>query len=524
MSGKMLIKQLCVSALFVLLTFLSKAQLVAQFKGTPLSGCAPFSVNFTDTSTGNPNYWKWDLGNSTISFLANPSTVYLNPGSYDIRLIVRNAAGNTDTLIKEDYITVYAKPTSNFNGIPRTGCFPLPVSFTDLSTPGSGTISNWLWNFGNGVTSTLQNPVHTYTASGNYTVSLNVTNSFGCTKNFPQPNYITISSGVTAAFTNSAPSSCAAPQTINFQNQSTGTGTLSYQWLYGDGGTASGFAPPYTYTAAGSYTVQLVVTNSTGCTDTFTNPNPIIIGTVNADFTAPATVCTGTAVSIINTSSPTPVSAAWNFGDATTSTVLNPIKTYTTPGNYNITLVSDFGGCQVTKVHPITVFAKPATVFSGAPRNACSAPLTVNFVGTTVGAVTTEWLFGDGGTSSNPNPNYTYLAAGTYTVTLITTNANGCTDTLVKTDYIKIQPPVATINNLPQQGCAPLSWTFGSTVTSVDPIVSYQWDFGNGVTSTQQNPSYTFPAGNYDIQLVVTTAGGCTDTVRVLQGIKAAIK
>ncbi len=524
MSSKMLIKQLCISTLFVLLTLLSKAQLLAQFKGTPLSGCAPFSVNFTDTSSGNPNFWKWDLGNSTISFLQNPSTVYLNPGTYDVTLIVNNATGGKDTLVKDDYITVYAKPTSNFNGSPRTGCFPLPVTFTDLSTAGSGTISNWLWNFGDGVTSTLQNPVHTYTASGNYTVSLNVTNSFGCTKNFPQPNYISISSGVTAAFTNTAPSSCAAPQTINFQNQSTGTGVLSYQWSYGDGNTATGVAPSHTYTAPGSYTVQLIVTNLTGCTDTFISPSPIIIGTVSADFTAPPNVCVGTSVSITNTSLPIPVSVAWNFGDGTTSTILNPVKTYTVAGNYNITLVSDFGGCQLTKVHPITVYAKPVTVFSGSPLNACSAPLTVNFVNTTVGAVTTEWLFGDGGTSNNANPTHTYLATGTYTVTLITTNANGCTDTLVKTDYIKIQPPIATIINLPQQGCAPLTWTFGSTVSSVDPVVSYQWDFGNGVTSTQQNPSYTFPTGDYDIQLVVTTAGGCTDTVKVLGGIKAATK
>ena len=285
MSAKSLTKQFCLLALFVLLTVLSKAQLAAKFKGTPLSGCAPFSVNFTDTSTGNPNYWKWDLGNSTVSFLQYPSTVYLNPGSYDVKLIVNNAAGGKDTLLKPGYITVYAKPTSNFNGSPRTGCFPLPVSFNDLSTPGSGTITSWLWNFGDGVTSTLPNPTHTYTASGNYTVSLNITNSFGCTKNFPQANYISISAGVTASFTNTPPSSCAAPQTINFQNQSTGTGTLSYQWLYGDGNTAAGFAPPHTYTAAGSYLVQLIVINSTGCRDTFENPNPIIIGTVNADFT-----------------------------------------------------------------------------------------------------------------------------------------------------------------------------------------------------------------------------------------------
>ncbi|MFN0082856.1 MAG: PKD domain-containing protein [Ferruginibacter sp.] len=525
MIAKSLVKKIGFFLAFFLMTFLLKAQLVTQFTGTPLSGCAPFSVNFTDQSTGNPNFWKWDLGNSTVSFIQNPSTVYLNPGTYSVKLVIKNAVGTTDSLTKTAYINVYSKPAANFSATPLTGCFPLPVSFTDLSTPGSGTITNWLWDFGDGNTSTIQHPSHTYSASGNYTAFLLVTNSNGCSKSFTRTNYVSISSGVTAAFTNSMPSSCAAPQTINFQNQSTSTGTISYLWSYGDGATSTGFAPAHTYTTAGSYLVQLIVTNSTGCTDTFTNPSPIIIGSVTTDFTAPPSACVGTAISLINTSSPAPVSSAWTFGDGTTSTTLNPVKTYSTAGNYDITLTNDFGGCQATKVYPITIFAKPTTVFSGAPINSCAAPLTVNFSNTTVGAVSYEWIFGDGiGTSNLQNPTYTYDSASAYTVTLITTNSNGCSDTLVKADYVKIQPPVAQINNLPRQGCAPLSVTFSSTITSVDQIVSYQWDFGNGITSNLQDPSFTFPAGNYDIQLVVTTAGGCTDTVKVLGGVKAAVK
>ena len=154
MSTKLLIKQVGLLTSFVLMTFLLKAQLVPQFSGTPLSGCAPFNVSFTDQSTGNPNYWKWDLGNSTVSFLQNPSTVYLNPGNYTVKLVIRNAAGNKDSISKLQYVVVYAKPATNFSAFPLTGCFPLAVTFTDLSTPGTGTITNWLWDFGDGNTST----------------------------------------------------------------------------------------------------------------------------------------------------------------------------------------------------------------------------------------------------------------------------------------------------------------------------------------------------------------------------------
>src|ERR1700712_4809347 len=79
--------------------FLSKAQLVAKFTATPLAGCPPLVVNFTDTSSGNPTSWKWDLGNGTISFLRNPAVTYFAPGQYNIKLIVTDANGS-DQIIK----------------------------------------------------------------------------------------------------------------------------------------------------------------------------------------------------------------------------------------------------------------------------------------------------------------------------------------------------------------------------------------------------------------------------------------
>jgi PKD repeat protein len=183
MSAKSLFKRAALTALLYLTSLLATAQFVANFGASPTSGCAPLVVNFQDLSTGNPVSWQWDLygvGIGTPSSLQNPSATYFNPGTYTIRLIVTNAAGIKDTMVKQQYITVFAQPTVNFSGTPLTGCFPLPVCFTDLSIPGSGTITNWLWDFGDGTNSTLQNPCHTYTAAGNYNVSLRITNSNGC--------------------------------------------------------------------------------------------------------------------------------------------------------------------------------------------------------------------------------------------------------------------------------------------------------------------------------------------------------
>src|ERR1044071_5855638 len=130
--------------LFIVLTLCSYSKLFAQpqanFTATPVSGCSPIIVNFTDLSTGNPTSWHWDLGNGVISFLQNPSATYFNPGTYNVKLVATNAAGS-DSVIKLQYITVYANPGVNFFASDSSGCFPLSVQFTSICSPGSGTIT-----------------------------------------------------------------------------------------------------------------------------------------------------------------------------------------------------------------------------------------------------------------------------------------------------------------------------------------------------------------------------------------------
>jgi gliding motility-associated-like protein len=523
MSTNSLVKTSCISVVLALMSLLAKAQLTADFSANPLSGCAPLVVNFTDHSAGAPTQWKWDLGNGTISFLQNPSVTYFNPGQYTVKLIVQNASG-IDSVTRIQYITIYAQPVVNFSATPLSGCFPLPVQFTDLSAPGSGTITQWEWDFGDGNTSSLPNPSHTYTAAGNYNVSLRITNSNGCIRNVTRLQYVQISNGVHAGFSNSVPNSCTPPVNIAFQNLSTGTGALTYQWNFGDGNTSAQANPSHNYNSAGNYTVQLIVTNSTGCRDTLIRTNAINIGTVNAAFSAPDSVCANNPFTLNNTSVPAPVSVVWHFGDGTTSTAFNPVKTFALPGTYQVKLVSNFGACTDSVVKPIVVLAQPVSAFTGNPVMACQAPLTVNFSNTSANAVSYQWDFGDGNTSGQFNPTHTYNTPGHYSVTLITTNAYGCTDTLTRSEYIKIELPTVSINNLPAEGCAPLALNFSSAVISNDAVTGYLWDFGDGNTSVAAAPAHVFAAGSYDIKLTITTASGCTATITVPAGVRAGIK
>ncbi|MEO7120130.1 MAG: PKD domain-containing protein, partial [Ginsengibacter sp.] len=513
-------------ALLVVLSsvsFFANAQLRADFAATPVTGCAPLIVNFSDFSSGNPSYWKWDLGDGTTSFLQNPSATYFDPGQYNIKLIIKNSQG-LDSIIKSRFINVYASPVVDFSTTLQSGCMPLNSKFTDLTTTESGNISGWEWDFGDGEFSTNQNPTHNYLASGTYNISLRATNNFGCVSSATKPNYIKVYSGVKAGFENSVPATCNQPATINFTNSSTGNGVLSYVWSFGDSAISTLINPSHTYTV-GTYDVSLVLFNSNGCSDTLKKHNAITLQSVKADFSAASMVCQGSNVNFENASVPLPSGASWNFGDGTFSASINPIKIFANPGNFNVKMIAGFGACKDSITKPIQVIAKPNVNFTANTTISCSAPFTVNFTHITSQGNTFYWDFGDGSSSSLPNPAHTYLKEGFYTVKLVFTNNSGCADSLVKKDFIQIKSPVASINNLPQKGCGPLTHAFSAGINSIDSVISYKWDFGDGTFASSMSPThaYTNP-GSYTVTLFYSTISGCTDTVKFVNGILVGSK
>jgi PKD repeat protein len=133
---------------------------VANFTASPLSGCSPLIVVFQDQSTGGATSWNWDFGNGNTSTLQNPTATYFTPGTYTVSLTATNVNGS-NTLTRNQYITVYEPPVTDFTANNMSGCFPLRVQFQDLSTGGAGNTNvSWQWDLGNGTTSTLQNPIY----------------------------------------------------------------------------------------------------------------------------------------------------------------------------------------------------------------------------------------------------------------------------------------------------------------------------------------------------------------------------
>jgi gliding motility-associated-like protein len=501
----------------------ASAQITAQFSSNITNGCAPLVVRFKDESTGNPTAWKWDLGNGTVSYFQDPSATYFNPGTYSVKLVISNVAG-TDSIFKLHYITVFASPVVDFSASDTGGCYPLKVVFNDRSTAGDGTIQKWLWDFGDGNTDSSQHPQHIYTALGNFNVSLQVRNSNGYVSTKTRANYIQLKNGVKAGFKYNVPNNCRPPTAINFINESSGTGILSYQWDFGDGGTSTLPNPVHIYNTAGTYTVKIVVRNNAGCIDSLVKIQAITIGTVTAEFSEPAAICAGQSFQLINRSQPNPTGAYWDFGDGSVSTVLNPFKVYASGGIYAIKLISDFGACKDSISKTITVLDKPSADFTATNRTACKPPLTTSFSSSTTGATSFKWFFGDGDSSSLENPTHIYNTPGEYDVILVAKNDAGCTDTIRRNAFVRIQPPQASISNIPAEGCEPFTFIPTSVVQSLDSIVHYRWDFGDGIIQDGLSPLHIYPAGTYSLKLIVTSAGGCTDTVEAPAAIRVGTK
>ncbi|MGB8194429.1 MAG: PKD domain-containing protein [Chitinophagaceae bacterium] len=510
----------CALFLFILFSFVANAQVPsAAFSANKTSGCAPLVVVFQDQSTGDPKFWNWDLGNGQLSNLQNPTAVYSTPGTYTITLVVRNSNG-TNGITKTNYITVFPSPQSNFGADKTTACVPAQIQFTDLSTDTVGTVSQWQWDFGDGTTSNLKNPVKLYTNTGFYTIVLTVTSSTGCTSTNGKYRYVRVVSGVSAEFSPTIDSVCRAPFNVNFANETSGPGILSYAWNFGNSNTSTQQDPSTTYAATGTYNVQLIATSEYGCSDTLVKP--VAITGTNTNFNAPDSACLNKPVNFTNASTSTPLSSLWDFGDGTQSTQLNPSKTYTAPGVYQVKLYNTFTRCADSVTKQIIVLPLPSVDFTSTTPVACKGPFTVTFQDASPNAVAWLWNFGDGNTSTQQNPSHTYAANGQYNVSLRITTSFGCENIITKTAYVRIERPIVNIANVPNGGCIPYSFSPVANVVSLDGVAFYFWDFGhNGSTSTSPTPTYVYTdSGTYTIKLRITTTGGCTDSIVVNAAIR----
>ena|SRR5208337_64802 len=239
-------------------TTISVCPLVASFTTNQTAGLVPLTVQFTDTSTDQPLSWSWDFGDGGTSTLQNPVHTYTTSGDYTVRLEATNSLGSCWNTGGISVLPL----TASFATNQTTGLAPLTVQFTDTSTDQP---TSWSWLFGDGAISSLQNPVHTYTTSGVYTVNMNATNGHDGWRS-SQPGQITVYTLPVVLF-NAAPTTGTPGTSVIFSDQSSGfPGPTSWYWDFGDGYTSTYQNPSHQYTSSGSYTISHSATNAQGTT------------------------------------------------------------------------------------------------------------------------------------------------------------------------------------------------------------------------------------------------------------------
>ncbi len=473
----------------------SPGTVVANFAATPLSGPAPLTVTFTNSST-NASGYLWTFGDGATSTEVNPIHSYAQAGVYTVTLTA-TGPGGSQTLTRTHYITVFEPVIASFSATPLSGTAPLTVTFSNSSTGAT----DYLWDFGTGATLTVINPTYTYAQPGVYTVTL-IASDGVVTDTLTRTNYITVYEPVVADFV-AVPLTGTVPLTVTFTNSS--AGATDFLWDFGDGTPGStAINPTHSYTQAAVYTVTLTATGPSG-SHTLTRTNYITVTEpVVAAFSAtPLTGIAPLTVTFVNSSTGA-TDYLWDFGNGATLTVISPTYTYVQPGVYTVTLTASGpgGSDTLTRTNYIMVTEPVVAAFSATPLTG-TVPLTVTFVNSSTGASSYLWDFGDGTFGSTVvSPTHTYTQAGVYTITLAASDGP-VTDTLTQTSYITAYEPVVTdFVATPLTGVLPLTVTFINSSTNA---TDYLWDFGDGMTNTIVSPTHIYTqVGIYTVTLTAS--------------------
>ncbi|MBN1431316.1 MAG: PKD domain-containing protein [Methanomicrobiaceae archaeon] len=310
------------------LVALEEPVLTPCFTASATSGGAPLTVTFTDITAGTHDFtWDFGDGTSTDSTQSTVSHTFASPNTYTVTLTVNRGEASNST--EKSISVIYPTPTALFTSNVTSGDVPLGVKFTDQSTVSYGNITAWSWNFGDGNTSTLQNPENVFPKTGNYTVSLTVTAH--SSPNFKyntitETGYIQVTSGLTASFTGNVTTG-DNPLSVKFTSTTPSDLTIdSYHWDFGDGSTSDDANPVHTYNFLGEYDVTLIVTDNGGETYTLSKTDYI---KVENPVTATATTATPTAT----TAQPTYVITETETPDLTVPAVVqNGTKIFGIPG------------------------------------------------------------------------------------------------------------------------------------------------------------------------------------------------
>ena len=468
-----------------------------------------FDAADSSDSDGSIANYAWDFGDGSTGSGKSPNKKYTAAGTYAVKLTVTDDEGGKGSVTQNvKVVAPNVAPIALFTSAANN----LDVAFdASTSSDPDGSIASYAWDFGDGSTGTGNKPTKKYAAAGAYDVKLTVTDSAGAKSSVTNkvsvvaPNVLP-----TAAFTSTVNDLDVA---FDAAGSTDSDGTIAtYAWDFGDGSAGTGKTVAKKYTAAGTYTAKLTVTDNRGGSATTTRQVTAIAPNVlpTAAFTesvndldiafdaAPSADTDGTIVDY-----------AWDFGDGSTGSGKTTSKKYAAAGPYSVKLtVTDNRGGKATTTRQVTAIAPnilPAAVFS---ENVNDLAVSFDAAGSSDsdGTITNyAWGFGDGSTGQGKTANKVYGTAGDYDVTLtVTDNRGGQSSVTRRVTAIapNVLPTAGFTSNVTDLDVA---FDAGNSADSDGSITTYSWEFGDGSTGSGKTVSkkYTTP-GAYNVKLTVT--------------------
>jgi putative cofactor-binding repeat protein len=493
----------------------------ANFDHTPATNlCANNTIQFSALSSTKPanNFpfnFNWNFGDGTFDFVENPSKVYSQPGTYTVTFTLSDRYGISS--VKTEVITILPSPSVNFTtSIP---CATDSTVFTPSTQPAG---SSFLWTFPNSTTQTREVSKYNFAKYDTaYDVTLKVTNSSGCFLAVKKNIYV---------FAKPTANFATAPHCLSnvvpITNTSTiPVGNMGFNWKWGNGETSLSMVPTYKYPASGTYSATLTVTSSFGCTDTMVKTitvydRPFANYTVDNkcvgqnDLTT-FTNTTGFPGGLQN------VDYTWTFGDnSSPSSVQSPAHRYLAVGNYTVFLlaVDKINGCRDSVTRNIATSNKPVAQFATSPENGTCENNELQVINSSYTidgtAIKCNFTWGDGNTDTIcAVTGHTYAGHGFYTITLITTTPNGCSDTATKDITINQTPGLSLTVTDVDVASYPYCKNKKAMSASIADGVSYEWKMGDAGNSTRSGKDieFVYPIkGKYTVTCTVIDANGCT--------------
>ncbi len=491
------------------------------------NACVGSPLNFSNTTiAGSPDpvtAYSWSLDQGTVSSSINPVHTYSLAGTYTIHLKASTAFCQDST---SQQVNIFVKPTASFAITPTVGCPPFTANFSNLSQ--NATTFFWRFTAAPTTTAATTGASFTYTNAGQsqltHTVKLLAISPAGCSDSASRT--VLVYAKPVADYTTNVITACS-PMSTTFSNTSTGAST--YSWSFGDGNTATQQNATHIYTNTTLFTqtltATLLVTNSSGCTDTTSRLITVYPEALSAFSMVPSAGCSPLLVNF--PSVPGVATYTWDHGDGSpTFTTLtqhnyNFVNNGLTDKTFTISLnATTSNGCFGSSTGTLMVYHNPVADFDLSPTAGCS-PLSVNFSNTSSGSVTSaEWKFGNGliasgNSSSSTFSNSTGGADRNYTTRLIVSTTQGCRDSAEKNVLVYAQPMALFSPDTP--ACSPKLITFKNRSLGA---VNFRWFFGDGTSSAADSVKHLYVNNTgvpqvYQTKLIATSINLCRDSVSI---------